>query len=398
MDSWTDSFLSLGSGEGVFINNSNFTENETAVMLTCQQKQVEFGSPLPLPTNTANVLRYMQVVYYIICLPFGVFLNLFVVSLILRFKKLQTVTFVLAFQVIAGDLVLALIVFPTSAANAVADRFVFTGLCPVIGFIVFYLRITRFYLMLVLALDRFCTVFLPFWYQRNRHRVKTITVLSLLAWVLGFIVALVPVKGLLDCYSFQRNTWACVPTNGCINKNECSVYNSVSSALSNGCNIVSLLLYLSLFCKARQLRNKTVTVTVKAHQHGSTCEEAKAYSAQKQRRERQVNCTFFLLVFTLAVATSPAFFFFVVGRPIITTLDIVPPNGYVIAGIIGRATFPLLPIIDPIVIMRNADFREIIRKIREKWSLRQLITARRLSSQTTSSMTARSSSSQNETP
>ena len=375
-------FLQSGSGEGVFLNDTDFIDSDS---LTCQQKQVEFGSPLPLPTNTANVLRYMQIAYYVICFPLGVFLNLFVLSLILRFKKLQTVTFVLAFQVIASDLVNASIVFPTSAANAIADRFVFTGLCPVIGFVVFYVRIVRFYLMLVLALDRFCTVFLPFWYQRNRHRVKTIAILSVLAWVLAFIVSLVPVKGLLDCYSFQRNTWACVPTNGCIHKNECSVYNSISAALSNGCNIVSLLLYLSLFCKARQLRNKTVAVTIKAHQQDSNCEEVRAYTAQRQRRERQANCTFFLLVFTLAVATSPAFLFFVVGRPIITTLAIVPPNGYVIAGILGRATFPLLTIIDPIVIMRNADFREIIGRLRHKW--------RRPSStsQTTTSITAQSS-------
>ena len=139
------------------VNSTNLTDNDTTLELTCQQRQLEFGLiPLRLSPDTANVLRYMQVTYYIICFPFGVFLNLLIISLILRFKKLQTLTFVLALQIILCDLTHAVIVFPTSAANAIADRFVFTGLCPVIGFVLFYVRIARTYFMFVLALDRFC--------------------------------------------------------------------------------------------------------------------------------------------------------------------------------------------------------------------------------------------------
>ena len=328
--------------------------------LTCQQKQVEFGNPLPLSSDVANVLRYMQVAYYFICLPFGLFLNLMVISLILRFKKLQNVTFILAFQVSVNDLFNVILVFPTSAANAIADRYVFTGLCPVIGFIVFYLRIARIYLMLVLALDRFCTVFLPFWYHRKRNRVKVIVLLSLVAWSLAFVVALIPQRGLLDCYSFQRNTWACVPTNGCLHRNECSVYISTAIAVSNFCNVVSLLLYFSLFCKARRLRNKLV----KQHQSTSNGKDSKATTTQKLTiRERRANVTFFLLFLALAGVSFPPFLFFVVGRPVITSLNIVPHPAYTIAGVIGRAFYPLLTIMDPIVIMRNADFREVTRNI-----------------------------------
>ena len=340
------------------INYTNLDDNETLFGLSCEQRQVEFGRPLPLSMNAANVLRYMQISYYIICFPFGVFLNLLVLLLILRFKKLQNITFILAFQVSACDLINATLIFPTSAANAIADRYVFSGLCTTIGIIVFYMRIARIYLMFVLAVDRFLTVFKPFWYQRCRKRV--IIILSLGAWILSFIVALIPVKGLLDCYSFQRHTWACVPSTGCLNEKACSVYNSTSIALSNGCNVVSLLLYFIMFCKARQLRNKIRTL----QKSSAKCEAGMRDAVTESlRRERRANVTFFLLFLTLTGVSIPPFLFFVVGNPIITTLNVVPPPAYIIVGIIGRATYPLLTIVDPIVIMRNQDFREVIRKI-----------------------------------
>ena len=157
------------SGSGIMSTDytSPFLENDTTTTaleaaLTCEQRQFEFGFPLPIPTNVANAIRYIQVAYYLICLPFGVLLNLFVMATILHNKKLQNVTFVLALQVCVGDMIDAAIVFPTSAASAIADCFVFIGFCTTIGFAVFFLRLVRIYLMLVLVLDRFCSVFMPF--------------------------------------------------------------------------------------------------------------------------------------------------------------------------------------------------------------------------------------------
>ena len=51
--------------------------------------------------------------------------------------------------------------------------------------------------MFVLVLDCFFAVFVPFWYQR-RKRVRVVLPLSLGAWILAFVVALVPVKGVLE--------------------------------------------------------------------------------------------------------------------------------------------------------------------------------------------------------
>lgn len=80
-------------------------DNDTAAKnFTCEELQVVFGSPLLLPINVATVLRYMQAIYYFIYFTLGVVLNLFVTVLILRYKNLQNIIFILALQVCIGDM------------------------------------------------------------------------------------------------------------------------------------------------------------------------------------------------------------------------------------------------------------------------------------------------------
>ena len=61
--SWTTGLLFTQSGSGSMINDTPPTDNGIALEMTCEQRQVEFGSPLPLSIDIANVLRYIQIVY-----------------------------------------------------------------------------------------------------------------------------------------------------------------------------------------------------------------------------------------------------------------------------------------------------------------------------------------------
>ena len=139
------------------------------------------------------------------------------------------------------------IFLPTSATNAIADRFVFTGLCSVFGFALFFLGHTRTYLMFVLVLDHFFTIFVPFWYQRQRIRV----VLPLsLAWSLDLGVCRCfgtsIIKGVLDCYSVERSSWGCYPSQGCYHQRACLTYTWTVLTLTNICSVISLVIYLFL--------------------------------------------------------------------------------------------------------------------------------------------------------
>ena len=335
-------------------------DNDTAASdLTCEELQVEFGSPLPLPLNVATVLRYVQAVYYLIYFILGVLLNVFVTVLILRYKKLRNVTFILALQVCVGDMINSAIVFPTSAVNAVVGHYVFTGLCSTFGFIAFFLGIARFYLMFVLVLDRFCTVFLPFWYQR--HRIKVVLPFSIGAWMSAFTVALVPVRGLLDCYEVVRNSWGCFPGAGCLHQRECFAYRWIAYTSSNASGAVSLVMYLILFHKARKLRNR---VAVANPSDAANETEERAATARKMKQERKANVTFFLLFLALIGVSIPPTAFVLVGRVLIILIGGTGfPTVYTVAEILVGSTISLLIIVDPIVIMRNEDFREAIRKL-----------------------------------
>ena len=339
-------------------NITNLMSVDVATNLSCEELQEEFGSPLPLPIHVANVVRYIQAVFYIIYFLLGVPLNLFVTLLILRYKKLQTVTFTLALQVCIGDMINAAIVFPTSAVNAIAGRYVFTGLCSTFGFLTFFLGLARFYLMFVFVLDRFCTIFLPFRYQR--HRIKVVLPFSIGAWMLSLFVALVPVRGLLDCYTVLRNSWMCYPSAGCAYQRECFVYRWLSYIVSNVLGVVSLVMYLILFHKARKLRNRVAAAPLPE----ANCDaEDRAETARKLKQERKANFTFFLLFLALIGVSIPPTAFVLVGRIIIIISGTSVPTAYTVAELLVGSTISLLTIVDPIVIMRNQDFREAIVKL-----------------------------------
>ena len=223
--------------------------------LTCEHLQ-QLGNPLPLSTIIANTLRYTQITFYMICYPISFLLNAFVIFIITWFKKLHNITFYLALQIIIANLANIVVYAPYSTANAIANRDIFARICPVMGFITSFLLAARNLLMFVLVTDRFCLIFLPFWYSRNR--VKLITLLSIGGWTLPLIISLIPLISLHDCYSLQRGTWICFIGRGC-DMSQCSTYSIFMSALTNVGTFIAFVLYLALYRKAKKIQNRIAT-------------------------------------------------------------------------------------------------------------------------------------------
>ena len=335
---WT-TYDYLGSGLG---------ENASMV---CHQEQ---GSLLPVSMTTANVLRYIQVVYYLICFLIAVLLNTFVITIVVRFQRLHSLIFYFSLQIIIVDLINAIIIFPHSAANAIADRFIFTGLCTTLGFFISFFRFARNTLMFVLVVDRFCAIFLPFWY--NQHRSRAITLLSIIAWTLTMIFILINAS--LGCYQFQRFTWTCSLGIGCKNMTMCSAYATLFIAVVNITAFVSFLLYLALLCKAKKLRNRIVPP-----QSTSDSTEAKEIEKRKRQSERRGNTTFFILFTAIIGITFPAYLLAIFGDTALYILKATPPAAYTVVLVLLRGTPNLITILDPIVIMRNQDVREVLQTI-----------------------------------
>ena len=331
-----------------------FEDNETS--LTCERQLVE-GFPFPAAVTTANVIRYIQVVYYIITFPIGVLLNTFVVFIIIRFQQLHNITFYLALQITVTNLINAVIIFPSSAANAIANRFIFTGMCPFLGFIITFLRVARNIQMFVLVADRFFVIFMPFWY--SRHRVRVVIPMSIGGWMISMVLALIPLRGLLGCYGFQRFTWSCLLRDGCTHKAACASHRTFVTTFTNIGTFLAFLLYLALLCKARKLRNRVEVSHL--HKEGG---QSRAILKRKQKSERRANTTFLIMFVALVGVSFPSYMFFSVGNAVLGSLGITrPPPAYAVAAAISRSMFVLIIVLDPLVVMRNSDVNVVVKTI-----------------------------------
>ena len=342
-----------GSGQYMY----DFYSDANSSNISCKELQLERGIPLPLSPTITDALRYSQIVYFLITLPLGVFMNTLVIVLVAKFKKLRNATFYLALQVIIVDLINAVIFFPTATVNAMARRDIFADLCSFLGFMIFFLRSLRTIIMTVLVIDRFCSVFMPYSYPK--YQVKTTITLSLVAWITALVLSLIPTTPLLDCYGFQQFTWACTPTAGCKYKTACLLFDSITVILLQLSNAVALLLYLILYCKARKFRNR---VNIAPQIEDSSNSNPRA---ERQKQERRANVTFFLLFLALLGVSFPHFLFFEFSRLAHTivnvdTLELGNTNIQIVV-VICRTLYTLLIVVDPLVILRDRDTRDLMK-------------------------------------
>ena len=253
-------------GSGLWPDLGSAMEVNTSSMpgyMCCQEQ----GFPLPLSMTTANALRYIQITCYLISFIAASLLDTFVIFINARFKKLHSITFYLALQLVITDSVNAFIYYPAAATNAITERLVFIGLCPLLGFLLGFLLVAHNLLMIVLVVDRFCLIFLPFWY--SRHRVPVVVLPSIGAWMLAFTITVIPVAALTECYGFQRVSWTCLLGVSCTFNPACASYSLFQMTVTNVGTFIALLLYLALLCRAKKLKNK-ITIALSSENETST--------------------------------------------------------------------------------------------------------------------------------
>ena len=351
-------------GSGQYDHSESAMDAANSTNFTCEEL-MELGNPHLIAEPIANPLRYTQITFYMICYPIGFLLNVFVIFIIARFKKLHNITFYLALQIIIANLANIIVYFPYSTANAFADENISVALCPAMGFITSFLLAARNLLMFVLVADRFCLIFLPFWYSRNRVRV--VIPLSIGGWMLSLIVSLIPLIGLRECYALLRVNWVCTLGRGC-DMPRCSAYSIFISVLNNIGTFIAFLLYLALYCKAKKIQNRMTTSM--PNESAETREAAK----EARKRDRRANATFMILFNALVGVTLPAFIFSSLIRVLSIFVNArntqnptsMPNRVFILVSILLTNLYLLIFITDPIVIMRNQDVREVMATITAK--------------------------------
>lgn len=295
-------------------------------------------------------VRIIQTVVYILLIPPTIALNTFVIYLIAKFKSLHNRAMYLALQIVVIDLIHGTVNSSLIWITAVANQWLFGNAgCQILAFIVYSLRSARWILMLVFTIDRLLTVFLPFHY--HKHASKIALAMSTTGWTIALLKGLIPVQGILGCYTFTVGLAKCDIF--CTTVRKCEIYIAFSSAFDIATGLVCVLLYTILFCKAKQLKKKTEILQTKK-------------KIEISASDKHAAVTFLILFICLLGSALPIYLLSIIVRYILDAAEVRPPAWIAYLFTACRILVQMLVIIDPITILRNRDMRAAMHTLRKK--------------------------------
>lgn len=278
-----------------------------------------------------------------------------VLVLVLKYKKLQRRAVIVSLSLIAADVLLVCSYhFPAFTSTvAVSWPFEFIG-CEIFGFLSTTFILTRWYMMSVLCADRFFTVRYPFSYEKYSKAI--LTILTLTAWIIPVLISMTCLN-ILSSVAFRPNVPTCLfyaPT-----PDKGQVFFSVMTSISFlvGC-ILPTALYVWLYYKARKLRPSAtklgqVTVQIAA----GTVIQVPLGPLERDKNERRALVTFVLIFITFFLTSAPVFSLQTLRTISIDVWCEVPISVHFIL----VQLFLSSTMLDPILIMRDRDFRKCLK-------------------------------------
>ena len=336
--------MELMSGSGDDGSAFNVTED-----LICAARSIQ-EPPAPLPYSEALVLVvkvYLALIFYSTFIA-GTVLNIFVLFLVIRYKKLHTLTFGISLQIVMLNLIQLYGAIIFRLVTVITETWVLgIAVCVISGCIFHTVYNARGFLMCVFVIDRFLSIFAPYFYPR--HSKKLIIPLCVTFCVISFLLQLLLLPGLLDCYSFSPTQGLCF-LRGC--SNSCSIFGRVYFILVLiPTTLIPVVLYAVLYCKVKKIK-RTDNVVAPVGEDGRSA-----------ARDWKAAITFFLLFLNSFLLTTTS-----VGITIVlgALLSRWPSPILYILTAVSTSTTSLVVVADPIVIMRHSDVKEVLREIKTK--------------------------------
>ena len=230
--------------------------------------------------------------------------------------------------------------------NTIANRWVFGELtCGLVGIISYATTAVRTAMLFMFAVDRFFTVFCPFAYPK--YQTKIILITSVLTWVLSVIGGVIGY--ILDCYTFINTAWLCWYSSGC--NGNCSIFNGILLVtFFVPATVIPLILYIILLMKARKAK-KSMSIIMPSG----------AGTNLSPKTDWKATITFSLMFLTVFALALPSVIVFLIIQIVYQEAE-VPATLYVLS-VIASSAISFVNIMDPIVIMRNGDVREVIHNL-----------------------------------
>ncbi len=317
--------------------------------LTCAARSLQRPPTLPYSPTLTTIVRSFQTFFYLLIFVFGILLNSMVIVLVVKYKKLQTRSFIIALQVMGINLFLSITVYMLQPITSITNQWLFGEyVCIIMAYIYITYLLVRTLIMFAFVVDRYLSVFCPFSYPK--HSSKIMVSLSMATWVFAIVARGIGLPGILDCYNFRLSANLCIHSSGC--SSACAIATNISIAIIFGpTTIIPIILYSLLYWKAWKVIKANKAMSASANKVGVGKSEWKA------------TVTFFLLFVAVFVFTTPAIVVTIIATSI--TRNSPSPVLYVISAITSTMT-SLLVIVDPIVMIRNGDVREIMSEIKSK--------------------------------
>lgn len=317
---------------------ANVTE-EYNFTLTCAARAIQGPIELPYSSALTTTVRVIQAIYYSIIILAGLFLNTLVIVLVVKYKKLHSLSYLVSLQVVVLNLLFSVTLI-ANLVSAIANQWLLGEYaCAITGLLYNIAALTRTLLMCVFVIDRYFAVVWPYFYPK--HKFKITVSISIAAWVFSAVVAIAMLPGLLDCYIFSVAAKTCLNSSVC--GPTCFIYTRSYSVVLVPATILPIVLYGLLYYKARKIQQELAT----AHAN--------------YRKEWKATITYSLLFFTLLVLILPSSAISIVAT-VSRSGDFSAASYAIIA--INSGILALLVVTDPIVIMRDKDVKEVLYEIK----------------------------------
>ena len=277
--------------------------------------------------------------------------NLTVLLLVYFNKKLQYTSVLASLGLVVADLFTSSIWIFQSEASIIVGMWPFGELgCSIFGYIYLTLIFVRWCEVLAFTTDRFFHIISPFRY--DRWAVGLLVAASIVSWLLPAILNL-PVL-IMQRYSFSPTITVC--SVNCGEDTDCSyTVISIFGFFIVGGSVVPTLMYSYIYVYARVKKKKMRRRLTLGRGEGipQNSNNSSRFHLSLQDRRAITTC---LIVFVTFVATNLPLY---INSALRRRIEVYT-NTPIIVHYISTYIFLLGPVLDPIVVMRNKDFWEVI--------------------------------------
>lgn len=294
--------------------------------------------------------------------------NSFVLMLVFKYKALRHRSIIVSLSAVITDLLLVLVFHLPALISVSAREWLFGDLgCKILGFVAFYLIYVRWMAMAVISLDRFFYILFPLTYA-NWSKPFLIT-LTINAWFMPFLLHVPSLFGYGD-YSFRPGFSQC--TIDCKTDMNCYALFVMGFSLQFVIGAVfPTALYLAMYVISRMKRRGKITLGSSLQpvmdkrtssngdiQTGHQDQPLHSHTSFFFWSTKDIHALFtFLLVFvTLLLTNIPVYAVTIMRRGFTEQYQQIP----IWAHFLIADLFYLSNMLDPLLIMRNRDFRKAI--------------------------------------